>query len=79
MEEEIYDSALSRACLALFVVVLFEGCIYFYNHIWAILTHICHQKISQQHKHDSKQLSALFSVWQKHLTSLNVGVIIHDP
>ena len=28
MEEEIYDSALSRACLALFVGALFEGCIY---------------------------------------------------
>ena len=35
VEEEIYDSALSRACLALFVRALFEGCIHFILH-WSI-------------------------------------------
>ena len=29
VEEEIYDSTLSHACIALFIGALFEGCIYF--------------------------------------------------
>ena len=35
MEEEIYDSALSRACLALSVRAFFEGCISFILH-WSM-------------------------------------------
>ena len=31
MEEEFYDSALSRACFALSVGALIEGCILFYH------------------------------------------------
>ena len=42
MEEEIFHSALSRACFALSVGALLEGCIYSYQYILAILAHICH-------------------------------------
>ena len=45
MEEEISDSALSRACFALFVGALFEGCIYSYYHILGLLNPYLSSKI----------------------------------